>query len=237
MKVEFDLNYADATGRVPPMVVTNGMAYGVLPVVEREGHAFDGWANGLGARSTRVTEMTIVTNETDHTLYAQWTALASVEQTIAIPRAGWNLVSFNVMPDDPSPEAVFAEVADSVQSVISGTRRWTPQSGGRLAALQIGVGYWVKTTRDNVVWTIRGEPDEGVAINVNAGWNLIGYPLLDAGAPETVLRSASEAGIVSSVISGTRRWTPQSGGRLAEMVPGVGYWLKAAKAGTIKFDR
>jgi hypothetical protein len=173
----------------------------------------------------------------DVTYYAHWTAIASVEQTIAIPRTGWNLVSFNVLPDDPSPEAVFADVADSVQSVVSGTRRWTPQSGGRLATLQIGVGYWVKTTRDNVEWTISGKPDEAVVINVNEGWNLIGYPLLEAGAPETVLRSASEAGIVSSVVSGTRRWTPQSGGRLTEMTPGVGYWLKAAKSGTIKFDK
>ena len=73
MEVSFDLNYADAQQRVPPMVVTNGMAYGALPVVEREGYTFDGWVNALAARSTWVTAETIVTNEADHTLYAQWT--------------------------------------------------------------------------------------------------------------------------------------------------------------------
>ena len=103
--------------------------------------------------------------------------------------------------------------------------------------MQLGVGYWVKTTSDNVEWTIYGKPDESVSIEVKAGWNLIGYPLLENGAPGAVLESAAKAGIVSSIVSGTKRWTPQSGGRLTEMTPGVGYWLKAEKAGTIKFDK
>ena len=163
------------------------------------------------------------------------TAVAS--QTITIPRAGWNLVSFNVLPDDPSPAVVFADVADKVQSVVSGTRRWTPQNGGRLAELKLGVGYWVKTTADNVEWTVRGKSDEGVSIAILAGWNLIGYPLLEAGDPGTVLKSAVDAGFVTSIVSGTRRWTPQNGGRLTEMAPGVGYWLKSERAGTINFDK
>ena len=160
-----------------------------------------------------------------------------VPQTISIHRAGWNLVSFNVLPDDPSPESVFADVSDNIQSVVSGTKRWTPQSGGRLAELKMGVGYWVKTTADNVEWTISGEPEEDVSVSVTQGWNLIGYPLLESGAPETVLRSAANAGIISSVVSGTKRWTPQSGGRLTELAPGIGYWLKADKAGTFRFDK
>ena len=70
-----------------------------------------------------------------------------------------------------------------------------------------------------------------------AGGNLIGYPLLEAGDPGTVLKSAVDAGFVTSIVSGTRRWTPQNGGRLTEMAPGVGYWLKSERAGTINFDK
>ena len=128
-------------------------------------------------------------------------------------------------------------MADKIQSVVSGTKRWTPQNGGRLTELKIGVGYWVNTAFDNVTWTISGTPNEGVAIQVNEGWNLVGYPLLESGDPGTVLKSAADAGIVSSVVSGTKRWTPQSGGRLTEMSPGVGYWMKAEKAATITFDK
>ena len=72
MKVEFDLNYADATERVLPIVVTNGVAYGVLPVVEREGYVFDGWANGRAIDAMKVSAETVVTTAMDHTLYAQW---------------------------------------------------------------------------------------------------------------------------------------------------------------------
>ncbi|MBQ7188974.1 MAG: leucine-rich repeat protein [Kiritimatiellae bacterium] len=165
------------------------------------------------------------------------TVLDTVSQVITVERSGWNLISFNALPDDPSPEAVFGDVADKIQSVVSGTKRWTPQNGGRLTELKIGVGYWVKTTEDNVSWTVTGRPDEEVEITLNAGWNLIGYPLLESGDPGTVLKSAADAGIVSSVVSGTKRWTPQSGGRLTEMSPGVGYWLKANEAATITFDK
>ena len=74
MTASFDLNYSETAIAPPsPIVVTNGAEYGQLPVAEREGYAFDGWANGKSSRSPRVTAETIVTNETDHTLYAQWT--------------------------------------------------------------------------------------------------------------------------------------------------------------------
>ena len=128
--------------------VDDGAAVGDLPEATWSGYAFAGWFTAADG-GNRVTEETVVTG--DVTYYAHWTALASVEQTIAIPRAGWNLVSFNVVPDDPSPGAVFAEVADSVQSVVSGTRRWTPQSGGRLAEMAPGVGYWLKAAKAGTI--------------------------------------------------------------------------------------
>ena len=91
MEVAFDANGGSLGTASPTMVVTNGVAYGVLPVVEREGYSFDGWANGLAASSTRVTEATIVTNETDHTLYAQWTVNAySVTFNANGGEGGWS---------------------------------------------------------------------------------------------------------------------------------------------------
>ena len=49
--------------------VTNGRAYGELPVPERKGYVFDGWRNESGAK---VTANTIVNLDADQTLYAQW---------------------------------------------------------------------------------------------------------------------------------------------------------------------
>ncbi|MDD4326934.1 MAG: InlB B-repeat-containing protein [Eubacteriales bacterium] len=50
-----------------------GREYGELPVLTREGYSFAGWyASATGG--TAVTAGTIVSNETDHTLYARWIA-------------------------------------------------------------------------------------------------------------------------------------------------------------------
>ena len=74
LTVTFDVNCADVQNVVPPIAVTNGVAYGKLPEVTRTGYAFDGWTAARNARFAVVTSETIVTNDTDHTLYAQWTA-------------------------------------------------------------------------------------------------------------------------------------------------------------------
>ncbi len=73
LTVTFDVNCADVQNVVPPIAVTNGVAYGKLPEVTRTGYAFDGWTAARNARFAVVTSETIVTNDTDHTLYAQWT--------------------------------------------------------------------------------------------------------------------------------------------------------------------
>ena len=61
-----------ATVKTESKTVTNGRAYGELPVPQREGYAFDGWRNASGAK---VTANTIVNLSADQTLYAQWSVL------------------------------------------------------------------------------------------------------------------------------------------------------------------
>ena len=70
--VVFDLNYADATERVPPVVVTNGCTIGELPSATRSGYTFDGWFTAASGGS-RVSDDTVITANV--TLYARWTEL------------------------------------------------------------------------------------------------------------------------------------------------------------------
>jgi uncharacterized repeat protein (TIGR02543 family) len=60
------------------MVVTYDSPYGALPVVSYTGYAFNGWFTA-STGGTLVTDVTVVTTASDHTLYAQWTAYT--EQT------------------------------------------------------------------------------------------------------------------------------------------------------------
>jgi len=54
--------------------VTVGSTYGDLPSVTRTGYNFNGWFTASSG-GTQVTPSTIVTNTSNHTLYAQWTAI------------------------------------------------------------------------------------------------------------------------------------------------------------------
>ncbi len=54
--------------------VTFGSAYGTLPGPVRSGYTFAGWRVGAGGAGEQVTHVTTVTQRSDHTLYAAWTA-------------------------------------------------------------------------------------------------------------------------------------------------------------------
>ena len=72
LKVTFDAQ----GGTVSPssVIVTNGVAYGALPVPALANYTFDGWWMDVDGTETLVTEATTVTATMDHTLYAQWVA-------------------------------------------------------------------------------------------------------------------------------------------------------------------
>jgi len=61
-------------GAVDPSNATMsyGFAYGVLPVPMLAGHFFGGWWTEAGGTGTQVTDTTLVTTASDHTLYAKW---------------------------------------------------------------------------------------------------------------------------------------------------------------------
>ena len=153
--------------------------------------------------------------------------------SISLADAGWHLVSFNALPNDTSPAAVFAAVADKIGQVVRGNKVWNPRSGGRLTELEVGVGYWVQTKAGNVEWTVVGVPDSGVEISLARGWNLVGYPLTESASPATVLKTAYNAGKFTQIVDGSKVYP----GRLDTLEPGKGYWLYAPAACTITFDQ
>jgi uncharacterized repeat protein (TIGR02543 family) len=63
-------------GTVSPALKTveNDKGYGTLQIPVRTGYTFDGWWTAPGGTGKAVNEGTTVTEVTDHTLYAKWTA-------------------------------------------------------------------------------------------------------------------------------------------------------------------
>ena len=115
LQVSFDLNYDDAPEAPAAIQVKTGKAYGQLPAVtvQREGYTFAGWSLDEDGEEL-VTAETIVSKETDHTLYAKWegmeftvsfdlqggniNGITTVES--ATVKAG-NVYSMMAIPDDP----------------------------------------------------------------------------------------------------------------------------------------
>ena len=229
--VKFDVAGGTA---VSDRTVPFGARLGELPQVARDGYTLVGWydAKTDGKPVSPYGEIT-----RSATFYAIWTENADVEDTfvdqkLSLSGAGWHEVSFPVLPEGRKPEDVFASIEDKISYVTFGSQNWNPLSGGTLAALEIGTGYWVQTKAENVSWTVTGQGNPDVEIALKPGWNLIGYPLLEESEIETVLATALATGNIRYIYSGSRVYP----GALTTMTPGKGYWVYAEAAATIRFD-
>lgn len=157
---------------------------------------------------------------------------SKMECRIELAAARWHQVSFNVMPADASPEAVFGEVSDKIGYVTSGSKFWSPVYGGTLASIAVGAGYWIQTTSPDVTFAVSGTPDPSISIPLKTGWNLIGYTPVVSAPVAKALASAFSSGSISFVCYGSGIYP----GTLTTMHPGYGYWVYAERAGAISYD-
>ncbi len=94
---------------------------------------------------------------------------------VTLPR-GWNLLSIPVVPDDPSPEAVFDEVSPLYLFSYNGTD-YDSFTSGQLTTVEALNGYWLYLSQLKVVCV-----DGTVLIGSQAfqlgraGWQMIGVP-------------------------------------------------------------
>ena len=153
--------------------------------------------------------------------------------TISLGSADWHTVSFNVLPDDPSPAAVFGSVKAKIAAVTQGIEFWMPGKSSSLKAIEIGKGYWVNTKVDDVEWTVSGKTDPKRKIALEEGWNLVGYAPEAEGAVQAVLKTALAAKAVDYVTYGVEFYP---GGTLKKMAPGKAYWVHAKKSYTLVYD-
>lgn len=121
--------------------------------------------------------------------------------------AQWNLISFQVVPDNPDPEAVFStlpafQAAWTYDSAQGLWRRYIRPSGtevqqandtlaNRLLALppiEPGRAYWVFTSQAVPAWHVTGTVPKGgtfQSLDLQPGWNLIGIPVGAASVTNT----------------------------------------------------
>ena len=158
--------------------------------------------------------------------------------------AGWNWISFNVVPVDGSLNSVLASISESANFIASqssgiannyGVYGW----GGSLGSLDPTEMYKINMETSGTL-TITGMPVEvaSTPISLASGWNWIGYLPQNPGDLNTALASVSESAIfIASQSSGIANnygaygW----GGSLSALEPGSGYLLSMDTAGELVY--
>ena len=151
-----------------------------LNTFTRTGFNFTGWNTAANGAGTPYANGAVYSFSADITLYAQWSSMPTHAINL---NAGWNLVSFNLIPADPDIEVVLADVLDDVILVYA----WNGQTsswlhfdpdvtyGNNLTELDEGMGFWINMAEDATL-PISGTEPTTTAIPLYTGWNLIGYP-------------------------------------------------------------
>jgi subtilisin-like proprotein convertase family protein len=112
-------------------------------------------------------------------------------QTLQL-KQGWNLISFQTLPDNPTPVRVMSGLsADpalairSLWSYDSAMEKWLAWSplgglssvpGEGIQTIQFSQGYWLDVALPNLTLRITGTEAPDGRIHFGAGWNLLGFP-------------------------------------------------------------
>ena len=162
--------------------------------------------------------------------YLQICAGCYVHQDVEL-NAGWNLMSLYVHPDDMSPESIFGPVTCLLQ-VKNMTQSYDPALPSflnTLTALEDGNGYFVNMGCAETLSLDAALVDGSfVVINLNSGWNLIGYPFRTGQAVEDAFATLIGAGKLVQVKSMTQSYDPLLPpflNTLATLEPGQGYLI------------
>ena len=132
-----------------------------------------------------------------------------------------------------SPETVLAPIQNELLEIRNSGYAYNPNVGSvfnNLTDLSVKEGYWVEVSED-VSFEVEGRVSSGVSTNLNAGWNLVGYPRMNGG--ETVaseLASLGETVVqMKTLVDSYDPNNPPFLNTLSTMTPGLGYWLKVTK--------
>ncbi len=159
--------------------------------------------------------------------------LEDIQLTIPL-NTGWNLISIPIQLSDTDLNNVLQSIAGKYQSVWTYENRWKrhfANAAGNVNDLDrfsVGKGYWINAIEDCLL-VIEGKQIVDNSLQLNAGWNLVGYTSLMPRTIESALSSISNH--YASIWSYDGSWkrniigAPLHANTLHNMNPGMGYWI------------
>jgi hypothetical protein len=169
-----------------------------------------------------------------------------LEETVTIQlRNGWNLVSFPVVPKDPSIEAALAPIQRQYTEVITFKgqtfvfRRGALPEENTLSVLSPFLAYWIKVEGDATLTVTGARVDPTTPLHLEEGWNFVSYlpeeSMEAQGALESICPPCLEVrGFEDGGLSYVP-YLPTSMNTLARLEPGHGYLVRMPAPGTLVY--
>jgi len=146
-------------------------------------------------------------------------------------KAGWNMVSVPVTPDDPSGESVFPG-AEAVYTWDPDTDSYLSVSAtGDLSTIEPARSYWVAVSVTDTL-LIEGDPYvEMLDHPLGAGWNMVGSVYGQTVAVADLSENPPDSIDTACVYT----WNPLGPSFVlcSEIEPGKGYWMAASEPCTL----
>jgi len=116
-----------------------------------------------------------------------------------------------------------------------------PDWANDLQEMVPGQGYWIKMLYSSSTLTVTGLPLASTQVNLESGWNLIGYPSTESQSISDALSSIQDKYEIvwtynsSDTQDPWKRYMPGGapGNDLDDMKPGCGYWIKMTEAANL----
>jgi hypothetical protein len=195
-------------------------------------------------------------NETDHTVsypnrtpvkrgsawdIGAYEYIPSTAQSLSLT-AGWNWISFNVLPGDLSLNSVFNGILPQVEQVKTQTQSKIRSNGnwkGDLANMN-GIGqykmYKVKVNAARTLTVTGSAIVQTTPINLAGGWNWVAF------LPTTTMPIATALDSIKSKVQEIKSLTQSAtysggawSGTLTQLDPGQGYAIKMSGPGTLTY--
>lgn len=145
------------------------------------------------------------------------TLKSTVTQSISLS-AGWNLISFYVLPEDASITNVFGSNISKVSIVKNNDGFYKPSKADKLQSLtefEYGQAYLVKANSAFSI-SVEGVAPTSTTISLKAGWNLLGYPKTTEANASNVLSGIADKYTELKDLSSSQ----------TTLKPGKGYYIK-----------
>ncbi|MDB2317473.1 hypothetical protein N9V23_01825 [Flavobacteriales bacterium] len=160
-------------------------------------------------------------------------------QSIDLP-SGWSMFSSYIVPSSVSFEDMLSPIIDSViiAKDNNGNAYLVEYNFNGIGNMTVGQGYQIKT-KSEVTLTLDGayaNPEEH-SIAIAAGWNMIGYLLVEAKSAADVLADMNASGnlIIAKDYNGNAYLPEYNFNGIGDMHPGQGYQLKTNNADDLSY--